>query len=105
MEPPTKPNTSVDTCADCGQSFPLAERYALCCSVWRSVAKREERLHRACFEKRLGRPLTDADCLFGRRVEGDGVMAEVHNPDAYDVQERADLDEAKRPANKGTETA
>jgi hypothetical protein len=64
----------IGVCADCGRPFRAAEEYLLRNAVWLKAARKDERLHRACFAGRLGRPLTDADYLFRNRAEGNAVL-------------------------------
>jgi hypothetical protein len=83
------PKTVIGTCVDCGKPFQVAEEYMLRNAVWLQAAKKDERLHRQCFEKRLGRKLTDADYLVKNRAEGNRVYGRVLDPLGY-AEEWAD---------------
>jgi hypothetical protein len=83
----TKPSkvlrATLGTCVDCGEPFLVSEEYLLRNAIWDQAAKRDERLHRKCFEKRLGRELTDADYLSKFYVEGNQVKGVVLDWQAY----------------------
>jgi hypothetical protein len=48
---------TLGRCADCGRPFLVTEEYILRNAIWDQAARRDERLHSECFEKRLGRPM------------------------------------------------
>jgi hypothetical protein len=83
MKPTKLGDRIIGKCADCGGPFPLEEEYILRNAVWLQAARKDERLHRACFERRLGRPLTDDDYLARYRAEGNEVKGEVLDLPAY----------------------
>lgn len=84
MTNPTKlGDTIIGKCADCSGPFRLEEEYILRNAVWEQAARKDERLHRACFERRLGRALTDDDYLARYWTEGNEVKGEVLDLPAY----------------------